>query len=138
MTLTLSHGGDTIFTSSAPSTEVLVGTTEGVVRIQKDQSGSKWQITDKWLTGKHIHAVIVEPVSGTIFAGATQDSVYASEDSGRTWERRDKGLTLSRRLCTLDNRPIRLLTVMLSEAKHLGRAAKRPFVLPGKDSGVTI
>ena len=93
MTLTLSHGGDTIFTSSAPSTEVLVGTTEGVVRIRKDQGDSNWQVADKWLAGKHIHALIIEPLSGTIFAGVTHDSVYASEDGGRTWERRDNGLT---------------------------------------------
>ena len=88
MPLTLSHGGDTIFTSSAPSTEVLVGTKDGVICIKKDQSSAKWQITDKWLTDKHIHAVIIEPVSGTIFAGATRGSVYASEDNGRTWDRR--------------------------------------------------
>jgi len=93
MTLTLSHGGDTIFTSAVPSTEVLVGTKDGVARIQKDQQGANWHIADQWLTDKHIHAVIIEPVSSTIFVGATEDSLYASQDNGRTWERRDKGLT---------------------------------------------
>ena len=73
MPLTLSHGGDTIFTSSAPSTEVLVGTKDGVVCLKKDQSSSKWRIADKWLTDKHIHAIIIEPLSGTIFAGATRE-----------------------------------------------------------------
>ena len=93
MTLTLSHGGDTIFTSTVPSTEVLVGTKDGVVRIKKDQQDGNWHIADQRLTDKHIHAVIIEPVSGTIFAGATEDSLYASEDNGHTWELRDKGLT---------------------------------------------
>lgn len=93
MTLTLSHGGDTIFTSSAPSTELLVGTTKGLVSIKKDQGDSTWRVADKWLTDKHIHAVIIEPVSGTIFAGVTHDGVFASEDQGSTWERRDSGLT---------------------------------------------
>ena len=91
MAITLSHGGDSIFTSSSPLNEVLVGTKEGVVWIERQ--GSEWGVTHRALTDKHIHAVIIEPVSGTIFAGATFDSIYASEDGGQTWERRDNGLT---------------------------------------------
>ena len=91
MAITLSHGGDTIFTSSSPSDEILVGTKEGVVSIKRQ--GSKWGVAHRALTDKHFHAVIVEPVSGTVFAGATHDSVYASEDGGYNWERRDNGLT---------------------------------------------
>lgn len=90
MALTLSHGGDTIFSSSSPSDEILVGTKEGVVFMERNGSG--WQVSHRGLTDKHIHAVIIEPVSGTIFAGANRDSIYASEDNGYTWERRDQGL----------------------------------------------
>ena len=36
MTITLSHGGPTIYRSSAPARQVLVGTIEGVVRIERD------------------------------------------------------------------------------------------------------
>ena len=91
MALTLSHGGDTIFSSSSPSNEILVGTKEGVVFLERNGSG--WQVSHQGLADKHIHAVIIEPVSGTIFAGATRDSIYASEDGGYTWELRDEGLT---------------------------------------------
>lgn len=91
MTLILSPGGATIFSSAAPSDEILVGTKEGVVFIQRE--ASQWQVVHQALTDKHIHAIMVERVSGTIFAGATEDGVHASEDGGRTWKRRDSGLS---------------------------------------------
>ena len=91
MAITLSHGGDTIFSSPSQSNEVLVGTREGVVFLKRNGAG--WQESHRGLVDKHIHAVIIEPVSGTIFAGATRDSIYASEDGGYTWDRRDQGLT---------------------------------------------
>ena len=99
MTITLSHGGDTVFASSSPSEEILVGTKDGVACLKRDQGGSNWRIADRWLTDKHIHALITEPVSGTIFAGVYQDTVYASEDGGRSWDRRDKGLTVPSMYC---------------------------------------
>ena len=93
MALTLSHGGDTIFSSPSPSDEVLVGTKEGVVFLERNSNGAGWRVRHRALTDKHIHAVIIEPASGAIFAGVTHGSVYASEDGGYTWERRDEGLT---------------------------------------------
>jgi photosystem II stability/assembly factor-like uncharacterized protein len=93
MAITLSHGGGNVFTSSAPADEIFVGTIAGVVCIKRVPGTAGWSIADRWLTDKHIHALIIEPLSGTIFAGATRESVCASEDGGRTWERRDNGLT---------------------------------------------
>ena len=93
MALTLSPGGDTIFSSSSSSDEVWIGTKEGVALITRDGTGSGWKVSRRALTDKHIHAVIIEPISGTIFAGASHDSIYASEDGGHTWDRRDNGLT---------------------------------------------
>src|SRR5262245_2361443 len=93
MTITLSHGGSTIYRSSAPSRQVLVGTSEGVVRIERDSSGPGWHVADRSLTDKHVHAILIEPDSGTVFAGMKHGSLFASQDGGRTWERRDKGLT---------------------------------------------
>src|SRR5262245_61775020 len=93
MTITLSHGGPTIYRSSAPSRQVLVGTIEGVVRIERDSSGPAWHVADRSLTDKPVHANLLEPDCGTVFAGMKQGSVFASQDGGRTWERRDKGLT---------------------------------------------
>lgn len=91
MTLTLSHGGPTIFSSSAPSTDALVGTAKGVVRLER--TGTGWQVADRTLTDKHVCALLVEPVSGRIFAGAHHGSVHVSDNGGRTWRQSDTGLT---------------------------------------------
>ena len=93
MAITLSHGGPTIFRSPERSTQVLVGTIEGVVCIERDSGGSGWHVAHRTLTDQHVHALLVEPDSGTIFAGMQRGSIFASTDGGRTWERRDHGLT---------------------------------------------
>ncbi len=93
MALILSHGGETSFSSPSPSNEIIVGTKEGVVFIKRETGSSDWKVDRRALTDKHIHAVIEEPVSGTLFAGATQDGVFASEDGGQNWERRDDGIS---------------------------------------------
>ena len=93
MALTLSHGGDTIFSTASRSEEVLVGTKEGIVFLKRNDGGSGWSIARRALADKHIHAVIVEPKSGAIIAGATEDTIYVSEDDGQTWEKRDSGIT---------------------------------------------
>src|SRR5712691_10759273 len=93
MALTLSHGGPTIYRSPAPSRQVLVGTIQGVVCMERDPAGPGWHVAHRALTDKHIHALVIEPESGTIFAGANYGSTFASGDGGHTWERRDHGLT---------------------------------------------
>ena len=40
MAITLSHGGPTIYSSSAPSSQVLVGTIQGVESIERDADHS--------------------------------------------------------------------------------------------------
>ena len=93
MAITLSHGGPTIYRSPAPSRQVLVGTIDGVVCIEREAGDRTWRVAYRTLTGKHIHALLLEPQSGTLFAGVQHGSIFASADGGRTWERRDKGLT---------------------------------------------
>lgn len=93
MSLTLSHGGDTIFSTASRSEEVLVGTKEGIVFLKRNGGVSGWSVAHRALVNKHIHAVIVEPDSGAIIAGVTHDTIYVSEDGGETWERRDEGIT---------------------------------------------
>ncbi|MSP52230.1 MAG: glycosyl hydrolase [Alphaproteobacteria bacterium] len=93
MAITLSPGGETTFKSSVPSNEVLVGTKDGIVRLKRDGPGAKWQSAERWLAGKHVHAILIEPKTGAILAGLNQGSVLASEDGGKTWTSRDKGLS---------------------------------------------
>jgi len=93
MAIGLSHGGSTIYSSPSPSSEVLVGTREGVVTIERPASGSEWRVNHRALTDKHISAIIKEPESGLTFAGAFSGSVHVSADNGKTWELRGNGLT---------------------------------------------
>ena len=86
MTIALSHGGSTIYSSPTPSKEVLVGTREGVVTIARAVSGPEWREMNRAITDKHISAIIKEPESGLTFAGAFHGSVHASADDGKTWE----------------------------------------------------
>ncbi len=92
-TIALSHGGPTIYSSPAPANQVLIGTIQGVVCLERGADSSGWYVSHRALTDKHIHALVIEPESGTIFAGANHGSIFASADGGRTWERRDHGLT---------------------------------------------
>lgn len=94
MAITLSHGGPTIFRSSAPSQHVLVGTIEGVVCMARESDGSGWQVVHRALMDQHIHALLIEPDSEMIFAGVNHGGIFASSDGGQTWERRDQGLTV--------------------------------------------
>jgi len=93
MAIALSHGGPTIYRSPARSRQVLVGTIKGVVNMERDTGDPGWHVADRTLTGKHIHALLIEPESGTVFAGVNHGSVFASVDAGRTWEQRDHGLS---------------------------------------------
>lgn len=92
MAISLSHGsGETIYASEQPSTTVLVGTVDGVARIERNGAG--WSLTQRSLRDHHIHALLFEAESGTWFAGVQHGGIFASTDGGTTWERRDAGLT---------------------------------------------
>ena len=91
MAIGLSHGGSNIYASEERSNEVLVGTKDGVVIIERENN-SKWRVVHEALKGLFISSIVVEPKSGTVFAGAFFGSVHASSDGGRTWERRSNGL----------------------------------------------
>ncbi|HYA27652.1 MAG TPA: sialidase family protein, partial [Acidobacteriota bacterium] len=91
MAIGLSHGGTTIYSSPTPSQQLLVGTREGAITIERDRS--EWRIAHRAITDKHISALMKEPESGLIFAGAFHGGVYVSTDDGKTWEARANGMT---------------------------------------------
>jgi photosystem II stability/assembly factor-like uncharacterized protein len=93
MAIALSHGGTTIYTSASPSNEVLVGTREGIVTIQRNAGGQGWHVAQRALTDRHIHAIIMEPESGALLAGAHKGGVSVSLDGGKSWADRNNGLT---------------------------------------------
>src|SRR5579875_3784073 len=93
MAIALAHGGDTIFSSGSQSQDVLVGTREGIVTIQRNAAGPGWHVAQRALTDRHISAIAFDPESGTVFAGAFKGGLFASTDGGRTWTERSEGLT---------------------------------------------
>ncbi len=95
MAIGLSHGGSNIYFSPSRSDQVLLGTKDGLVIIERGPNGSKWRVAHRVLRNLHISSLILEPESGVIFAGAFFGSIHASVDGGRTWERRDEGLTIN-------------------------------------------
>jgi photosystem II stability/assembly factor-like uncharacterized protein len=92
MTLSLSHGGgETIRAGTTLSAAILVGTLDGVVRLE--HVGGVWSVTHRSLQGQHVHALVREPGSGVWFAGISKGGIQASLDDGQTWKRRAAGLT---------------------------------------------
>ena len=93
MTIALSHGGgQTIQVADKLSDRVLVGTLDGITMLERDGDG--WKVTNNALEGRHVHAIVREPVSGVWFAGVRKGGIFASDDDGVTWSQRDAGLTV--------------------------------------------
>ena len=93
MAIGLSHGGTTVYSSPSLSNEILMSTREGVFTITRESSGSDWKVTHRAISDKHISALIAEPESGMVFAGAFHGSVHMSADGGKSWEARGNGMT---------------------------------------------
>ena len=93
MTIGLSHGGTNVYSAANASRELWVATQDGLALFERGQTG-QWQETRRALRGQHISAIIFERATGTMFAGAFFGSVHASSDGGKTWERRDNGITI--------------------------------------------
>ena len=127
MAIALSHGGTTIYSSPAPSNEVLVGTKEGIVFIKRDAQG--WRVADRALTDKHISAIVLEPESGLIFASAFKGSLHVSADGGKTWEQRDNGLTQDDVYCISE--------VKVDGKVHLYAGSEPAYLFSSDDLGLT-
>jgi photosystem II stability/assembly factor-like uncharacterized protein len=93
MAIGLSHGGTNVYSSNEGSTQLWVGTQDGLVQFERESNG-KWREAQRALRGQHISAIIFEGTSGVMFAGAFFGSVHASADGGKTWERRDNGIPI--------------------------------------------
>src|ERR671925_2326853 len=91
MAVGLSHGGTNVYSSNEGSKQLWVGTQDGLVLFERQNSG-KWQEAQRALRGQYISSIIFEQTSGTMFAVALFGSVHASADGGKTWEPRDNGI----------------------------------------------
>jgi len=93
MAIGLSHGGSNLYSSGEQSRQLWVGTKDGLVLLERGDAGG-WHEGHRALRGQHISSIIFEPTSGLMFAGSFFGSVHASADGGKTWERRDNGITV--------------------------------------------
>ena len=92
MTVSVSPNGKNSYQNASPSNEVLVGTAKGVYSFVRSGSGAPWRETGRSLETDHISSILIEPKKGMIFAGTHESGLWASEDGGKTWGRRDAGI----------------------------------------------
>jgi photosystem II stability/assembly factor-like uncharacterized protein len=90
MAISVSPNGKNHYETSGPADRVLVGTANGIVALER--SDGSWRESGRMLEGKHIGSIAIEPTRGVIFAGVHEGGLWASEDGGQTWERRDSGI----------------------------------------------
>jgi photosystem II stability/assembly factor-like uncharacterized protein len=92
MRVLMSIGGPTVFETDARADEILIGTVDGVVWLRRAAAGQPWREARRALAGKHVSNLVEDPESGRLFAGTHGDGIHASDDDGRTWERKDRGV----------------------------------------------
>jgi photosystem II stability/assembly factor-like uncharacterized protein len=90
MFVCLSPGGQSLTLGESPNDKLLVGTVDGIFSFRK-RNGA-WEHQATFVPGKHVSSIIFEPTSETLFAGTYSCEVFASEDLGKNWERRDNGI----------------------------------------------
>lgn len=93
MTVCLSPNGSTVYEVASPATELLVGTADGITRLQRTSLTGSWQMTEQALRGLHVSSILFEPVRGGLFAGIHGEGLYFSADGGHTWQSRMEGLS---------------------------------------------
>lgn len=103
MNVCISPGGQTLTVTDSPLDTLFVGTTNGIYTFKKKESS--WPAADHFLAGEHISSLLFEPHEGTLFAGVYaaegKAPLYASRDSGKSWESRSRGISKPK-LYTLD------------------------------------
>ena len=92
MTICLSHGGPAMYRAKHPSNRLLVATAEGVVFLERTSPEVPWSETRRALDAYHVVGLAYEPRSNIIIATMHDGGLSVSEDEGKTWQRRTKGI----------------------------------------------
>ena len=90
----LSPNGQNTTRGEGPATRLLVATVEGVATLRRETPDAPWARTDRSLADRHVGALLFEPVSGKLFAGAHSDGgLWVSDDGeGVEWRPLTNGL----------------------------------------------
>jgi len=93
-TVLLSPNGQQNSIGAGPATRLFVATIKGVVRLDRRTPDAPWAVTNEALAGKHVSALLHEPSSGKLFAGAHgEDGVWVSDDgTGASWRLVSNGI----------------------------------------------
>jgi photosystem II stability/assembly factor-like uncharacterized protein len=67
----------------------------GINLLERAGPGAPWIDRGRTLDGHHCSSLMVEPRQGGVFAGMHSGGLYFSADGGETWEKRDRGVTIS-------------------------------------------
>src|SRR5437870_5438516 len=89
MAVCLSHGGPSLYRTVDSDPRMLVATIDGIAFLER--SGVRWSVASHGLEGLHISALMIEP-GGRVFAGTHHGGLFASDDGGKTWTRKDAGI----------------------------------------------
>jgi photosystem II stability/assembly factor-like uncharacterized protein len=82
----LSCNGGTVTSGEGPATVLLVATLHGIHRFERNGPDSSWSLRASSLADQHVSALLWEPRSGRLFAGAHGDGgLRVSADGGATW-----------------------------------------------------
>jgi hypothetical protein len=82
----LSCNGGTVTRGDGPATRLFVATLRGVHIFERRGLDASWSLGERQLEGLHISALLWEPRSGCVFAGAHGDGgLWVSRDRGRSW-----------------------------------------------------
>ena len=90
----LSPNGENETWGDGPATRLVVATIEGVATFAREDPGAPWRLADRTLTDRHLGALVFEPISGRLFAGAhNSGGVWVSDDgAGASWRELTNGL----------------------------------------------
>ena len=90
----LSCNGTTTTTAGRPADRLHVATVRGIVTLARAEPGARWPIVAEALTDRHVSALLPEPRTGKLFAGAHGDGgISVSDDNGVSWRDASRGLT---------------------------------------------
>jgi len=90
----LSPNGANLIEGNEAPMRLVAATLEGVVTLERDAPGEPWASTARSLGERHVGALVYEPVSGKLFAGAHADGgLWVSDDgAGTDWRPLTNGL----------------------------------------------
>ncbi|MBL8549555.1 MAG: hypothetical protein JNJ73_06200 [Hyphomonadaceae bacterium] len=87
MLVCVSPNGGVEYAGPQPLGAIKVATIDGVHTFQREPGATQWRRGPASLQGIHVGALLYEPASGALFAGAHADGGLWRNKDGETWER---------------------------------------------------